>query len=109
MHVKRHVGSVKQALRRVPPLALSHTHTRMHAHIQALQRRLPRPATVDHLPAPRPAPELARLSLRERAEDALLEEVGRLLRHDTARYPVPPSSDSKEARKVGAACVCFLF
>ncbi len=40
-----------------------------------LQRGLPRPATLDALPSPRPAAESARLSLRERAEELLTREV----------------------------------
>ncbi|KAL6764025.1 pre-mRNA splicing factor component-domain-containing protein [Haematococcus lacustris] len=69
---------------------------------KALQRGLPRPLSLDQLPSPRPATELPKLSLRERAEDLVVREVARLLEHDAAKYPVPLAAsgkDSKEARK----------
>uniref|UniRef100_A0A7S0WNZ6 Uncharacterized protein n=1 Tax=Chlamydomonas leiostraca TaxID=1034604 RepID=A0A7S0WNZ6_9CHLO len=67
---------------------------------KALQRGLPRPTSTDLLPAPRPAHEAPKLSLRERAEDLLVREMRAVLEHDAAKYPViPAGKDSKEAKK----------
>lgn len=41
----------------------------------ALRRGLPRPLTLDGLPAPRPPAEVAAMSYREKAEHALLVEL----------------------------------
>jgi hypothetical protein len=68
--------------------------------LQALQRGLPRPTNTDLLPAPRPASEAPKLSLRERAEDMLVREMRAILEHDGAKYPIiAPGKDSKEAKK----------
>lgn len=44
--------------------------------------------SLDALRLPKPAHELAVLSLRERAEETLYEEYYRLLTHDALAYPV---------------------
>jgi hypothetical protein len=41
----------------------------------ALRRGLPRPASLDGLPAPRPPAEVARMSYREKAEHSLAVEL----------------------------------
>eukprot|EP00983_Pelagomonas_calceolata_P104238 1159002-Pelagomonas_calceolata.AAC.1 len=56
--------------------------------MQALQRGLPRPLTLDLLPHGRPAHEQPKLSLRERAEDMLKEEMLTVLAHDASKYPI---------------------
>mmetsp|Transcript_7123 Transcript_7123/g.12265 ORF Transcript_7123/g.12265 Transcript_7123/m.12265 type:complete len:828 (-) Transcript_7123:440-2923(-) len=67
----------------------------------ALQRGLPRPLSADSLPAPRPLSELSKLSLRERAEDMLLEELTTRLRYDSLKFPSPPvGKEGKEAKKL---------
>ncbi len=43
----------------------------LHVLVQVLQRGLPRPATLDLLPQPRPDEQLPRLSMRELAEELL--------------------------------------
>mmetsp|Transcript_14021 Transcript_14021/g.37873 ORF Transcript_14021/g.37873 Transcript_14021/m.37873 type:complete len:825 (-) Transcript_14021:211-2685(-) len=55
---------------------------------KALQRGLPRPLTLDLLPHGRPAHEQPKLSLRERAEDMLKEEMLTVLAHDASKYPI---------------------
>ncbi len=77
--------------------------------MQALQRGLPRPVSLALLPAPKPLSELSQMSLRERAEDAVIEEMQKRLNYDTRKYPLPPETlgkelSSKEAKKV-RACV----
>lgn len=80
----------------------------LHGSTQALQRGLPRPLSLDTLPRPRPASEQGKLSLREQAEDLVVRELGALLAHDSARYPVLPAAAAKdkEAKKVGGGAGC---
>lgn len=57
-------------------------------HAQVLQRGLPRPKTLDSLPAPRPQAALPGLGLKETAEALLQNEVILLLQYDAAKYPI---------------------
>eukprot|EP00798_Chlamydomonas_sp_ICE-L_P017404 gene17404-23704_t len=65
---------------------------------KALQRHLPRPASLDLMAAPVRASAADKLSLRERAEDELANELLLLLKHDAAKYPVA-RSDPGEKKK----------
>lgn len=95
--ISTHLTNPKQTNKHT---ARTHTHAHTYAWPpQALQRGLPRPKHADLLPAPRPATEWGKLSLRERAEDLVVREVRTLLDHDAAKYPVIPVG--KEAKKVG--------
>lgn len=55
---------------------------------QVLQRGLPRPKTLDSLPAVRPEASLQSLALKEAAEALLQNELVLLLQHDAAKYPI---------------------
>ena len=55
---------------------------------QVLQRGLPRPRTLDSLPAVRPEASLQSLALKEAAEALLQNELVLLLQHDAAKYPI---------------------
>ncbi len=66
----------------------------------ALRRKLPRPVSLEQLPATRPLNELRALPYAARAEDALAGELLALLQHDAAKYPIgKPSQKKKGARK----------
>lgn len=68
---------------------------------QTLQRGLPRPVSIDKLPPPKAPSELEALSLRERAEAELLNELAALVQHDNVTHP--PASDADAA---GVLCLC---
>lgn len=71
---------------------------------QALQRHLPRPASLDLvIPAAKPAADRQRMSLRERAEEALVQELATLLQYDEAKYPVVVSKDKQERKSKAKA------
>ena len=55
---------------------------------QVLQRGLPRPKTLDSLPAVRSEEALQGMSLKENAETLLQNEMLLLLQHDAAKYPI---------------------
>lgn len=55
---------------------------------QVLQRGLPRPKTLDSLPAVRSEKALQGMSLKESAEALLQNEMLLLLQHDAAKYPI---------------------
>ena len=55
---------------------------------QVLQRGLPRPKTLDSLPAVRSEATLQGLSLKETAEALLQNEMLLLLQHDAAKHPI---------------------
>ena len=55
--------------------------------LQALQRGLPRPLSIDKLPPPKAPAELVAMSLRERAEAELNNELAALVQHDNHTYP----------------------
>ena len=57
------------------------------AELQVLQRGLPRPKTMDSLPAVRPEASLEGLGLKEAAEALLQNELVLLLQHDAAKHP----------------------
>lgn len=67
---------------------------------QTLQRGLPRPVSIDKLPPPKAPSELEALSLRERAEAELLNELAALVQHDNITHP--PASDADAA---GVLCL----
>lgn len=79
--------------------------------LQTLQRGLPRPASIDKLPGPRAPAELAAMSLRERAEAELNNELAALVQHDNLTYPIPTeaaeggssSKKRKKGQQVGSA------
>ena len=60
--------------------------TRVYA--QVLQRGLPRPKTLESLPAVRSEAALQGVGLKETAEALLQNEVVMLLQHDAAKYPI---------------------
>lgn len=66
---------------------------------QVLQRKLPRPVSLENLPDTAAPVHLDRLSLRERAESALHGELAVLLMHDNARYPPPRPEGDKDKDK----------
>mmetsp|Transcript_23430 Transcript_23430/g.51433 ORF Transcript_23430/g.51433 Transcript_23430/m.51433 type:complete len:829 (+) Transcript_23430:239-2725(+) len=67
---------------------------------KALQRHLPRPAATEHLAPPaRSAAEQSKLSVRERAEELLAQELVLLLQHDAAKYPVVREKEGKKKDK----------
>ncbi|KXZ44260.1 hypothetical protein GPECTOR_70g491 [Gonium pectorale] len=74
---------------------------------KALQRQLPRPLTVDNLPAPRPAPagpSADPAALRERAEELVAAEMVTLLMHDAIKYPVKDArSETKKKGDKGSS------
>ena len=57
------------------------------AGLQVLQRGLPRPKTLNSLPAVRPESSLEGLGLKEAAEALLQNELVLLLQHDAAKHP----------------------
>lgn len=61
---------------------------------QTLQRGLPRPVSIDKLPPPKAPAELEAMSLRERAEAELLNELAALVQHDNVTYPPPSDADA---------------
>lgn len=66
---------------------------------KALQRRLPRPASLDiATSAIKVVSDHAKLSLREKADNLLVEEIVALLHHDAAKYP-PASGKDKQDKK----------
>lgn len=70
---------------------------------QALQRHLPRPVSLDQLPAPQHPAQAAQLSYREAAEQELLSELTAVLQHDAARYPIKDKKDKKDKRAAPTA------
>eukprot|EP00887_Chlorella_sp_A99_P003055 scaffold9.g3055.t1 len=64
---------------------------------QVMQRGLPRPATLDLLPAPRPDGELGGLGLRELAQELLAREVAALIGFEAAKFPLKEKKASKAA------------
>lgn len=81
--------------------------------LQTLQRGLPRPLSIDKLPPPKAPVELEAMSLRERAEAELNNELAALVQHDNEAYPLSSSaadggaagggSSSSKKRKKGKA------
>lgn len=69
--------------------------------VQTLQRCLPRPVSIDKLPPPKAPTELEAMSLRERAEAELNNELAALVQHDNVTYPV--SSDTADAGAGGSS------
>lgn len=70
---------------------------------QVLQRHLPRPVSLELLPPPKQPAEVAAMSLRERAEYELGQELTALLTHDAAAYPiVREDAGGKEGGKKGS-------
>ncbi len=59
---------------------------------QVLQRGLPRPSTLDLLPAPRSEEELARLSAKELAEELMAREMVSLLNFEAEKHPIKVSN-----------------
>lgn len=60
----------------------------LHGFAQVLQRGLPRPKTLDSLPAVKSEEALQGMSLKESAEALLQNEMLLLLQHDAAKYPI---------------------
>ncbi|KAL4447677.1 hypothetical protein ABPG75_004896 [Micractinium tetrahymenae] len=60
-----------------------------------LQRGLPRPASLDLLPQPRPDAQLERLSARELAEELLHRELAALVSYEAAKYPLHEKKEKK--------------
>ena len=69
-----------------------------------LQRGLPRPKTLDSLPAVRPEASLHHLGLKEAAETLLQNELVLLLQHDAAKYPIKVGHGMAEA----GCCSCAV-
>jgi len=61
-------------------------------HPQTLQRGLPRPMSIDKLPQPKAPTELEAMSLRERAEAELYNELAALVQHDNTAHPLSSST-----------------
>ncbi|GLI69273.1 hypothetical protein VaNZ11_013849 [Volvox africanus] len=75
---------------------------------KALQRQLPRPMSVDSLPAPRAAAApgggagaAGASGLRERAEELVAVEMAALLTHDSIKYPVKDGRADAKKKKSG--------
>ncbi|KAL3148491.1 hypothetical protein ABBQ38_013933 [Trebouxia sp. C0009 RCD-2024] len=66
---------------------------------QVLQRGLPRPRTLDSLPAVRSEAALQGLGLKETAEALLQNEVVLLLQHDAAKYPIKERVSKKDKKR----------
>lgn len=66
---------------------------------QVLQRGLPRPKTLDSLPAVRPEASLQNLALKEAAEALLQNELVLLLQHDAAKYPFKERTSKKDKKR----------
>ena len=88
-----------------------HYHTKHSVHhspprgshaLQALQRHLPRPTSLDLMAPPvrhAGADGVSKLSARERAEDELATELQALLQHDAAKYPVGADGENRKKSK----------
>lgn len=77
----------------------------MNVLLQALQRGLPRPTSIEKLPPPKAPAELAAMSLRERAEAELMAELAALVEHDNAVYPVKADEVKSKKDKKKRRCV----
>ena len=80
--------------------------------LQVLQRQLPRPVSLDSLPAPKAPGDFAQMSYREKAEAQLQQELSTLLKHDNAAYPIKDrekeSKKDKKASKAAAAAAAAV-